>query len=244
LNVRSIDFSPDGKTVAFGRLGEYSRQGTVPGAILLVDAQRGEAKGQLTRKRGYHMYSPMRIRFSPDGSALAAVAGSGEVDLWNVDRSTVARTLTDDEQGDVRDLAFSPDGKTLATLSQDGKYIRLWDAERGSKQQQISTDGRLTRLAYSPDGKSLATASYVRDAGLMVWDLRTGKPRAQLFTSQREGNRLRVLLARWTDPAGPATRSRSDCLTTPQLAAHNAIRSRLKSLSGMNLRWVAIGLTA
>ena len=69
-------------------------------------------------------------------------------------------------------LAFSPDGRLLATASRD-QTARLWDAAAGSTVRILTghTDG-VTRVAFSPDGGVLATAS--GDRTVRLWDAAAG----------------------------------------------------------------------
>lgn len=73
----------------------------------------------------------------------------------------------------VTSVAFSPDGKTLASGSRD-KTIEVWDLKQGRRWYTLTGhEEAVETLAYSPDGKVLASGS--RDNTIEIWDLDKGK---------------------------------------------------------------------
>ena len=149
--------SPDGKTLA---AGGHDR------SVLLRDIET-EA---LTATLKGHTDDVLSLAFSPDGSLLASGGNDNAALLWEVDTGerleafagsnpspkTVAWGVNKDA---VISLAFSPDGKTLATGS-DGNAARLWNVERGELLREIE-EMTLTvyDFAFSPDGKTLAAGT-------------------------------------------------------------------------------------
>ena len=71
--------------------------------------------------------------------------------------------------GPVNCVAFSADGKRLASASKD-QTVKVWDATNGQETLTLKGHtGPVTSVAFSPDGKRLASAS--NDQTVRVWDV-------------------------------------------------------------------------
>ena len=78
----------------------------------------------------------------------------------------------------VNSVAFSPDGKTLASASRDGT-IKVWNLQSQKSIATLADHSQwVNSVAFSPDGKTLASASY--DNTIKVWNLQSQKPIATL----------------------------------------------------------------
>jgi WD40 repeat protein len=86
--------------------------------------------------------------------------------------------------GPVAAVAFSPDGKTLATASWD-HTVRLWDVRTGKEARRlIGHKDAVFALALAPDGKTLVSAG--KDKTARVWDVASGKELRQVGSHQEE----------------------------------------------------------
>ncbi|MCX6026385.1 MAG: WD40 repeat domain-containing protein [Chloroflexi bacterium] len=120
-----------------------------------------------------------RVTFSPDGRLLATASGGNSlssdyaVRLWNPADGTLVFTL-EGHAGIVWDVAFAPDGRWLASVSDD-KTLRVWDTRAGVLAQVAHLPGPANSVVFSRDGTRLVVGVALGKDGLLYnYDLASG----------------------------------------------------------------------
>jgi WD40 repeat protein len=182
VDVESLCFSPDGKLLACAKTN---------GALLLWDVAAGKELPPLPSPDS----RVARIAFSPDCTLLATAGQSNNgavVRLWKVATGQLLFTSHAPAGGMAWDVAFSPDGKTLAAGLHSGE-VCLLDVASGWQVATLADHrGPVRWLGFHPEGRSLAVAGTWAGNTVVVWDLATRKQLCQL-----PGHESEVLTGAW-----------------------------------------------
>ena len=122
------------------------------------------------------------IGFSPDGKILASHGGYRGLTLWDSATGRELSTFSSsamDFASPCKGFAFSPDGKTIATIEKD--RVHLWEIATGKRQRTLDGyKGNLSAVLFTPDGKTLLTLTPI---GLVSRDLRDNGPLSVVLES-------------------------------------------------------------
>lgn len=195
--VRSISFSPDGKTIASvdddNVIKLWQQDGTLIKTIkghsrLIIDVSfsrddkmfatasfDGTIKlwnldGTLHKTLLGHSEGVSRVIFSKDQQTLVSASDDASIKFWSLDGRLLKTTQSG--QLNVLDISFSPDNKTLASSGADGT-VKLWDSANGRLIKTFHTEQcnekrcHIWGISFSEDGKFLATGS--DNSSIKLW---------------------------------------------------------------------------
>ncbi|MFI5956291.1 WD40 repeat domain-containing serine/threonine protein kinase [Cryptosporangium sp. NPDC051539] len=153
-----------------------------------------QTEGPVESSPGPDTYGVYDLAFSPDGSMLAAAAGSGNVRLVNANRpADPIRQLSVSPGKPVYSLSFGSDGRLVT--GDGGRTVQIWDAVSGKRVgAPVGGFGDSVRsVAFSPDGKLFAATDekqvQLRDAGTRGL-IRAGLPDVNTVTFSPDGKVL------------------------------------------------------
>jgi WD40 repeat protein len=183
--VQTVAFSPGRDryllATAYGYRGELWETDQTPGRKLFW------RRARTLNSSGGAAALAFRL---PEGRSLA-LAAANTVTLWDVQTGKEIRSFPHDDE--VSALAWSPDGKSLATVTKTGRAC-LWEPESGKRLADIAPRQDVLGVAFSPDGKYLATAegklaegpgpaSGPREVAVELWELLPNENKPVLRTS-------------------------------------------------------------
>jgi WD40 repeat protein len=187
-DVLGVSISADGAILAAPGPEDWTGSYLDPneGGVNLWEVASGEALHTIALgvPAGDVAFSPAD---SPAGSMLAFVhERGGTAEVWDVARrSRIAKLPVDSDSRFYYAIAFSPDGRTLATGGLEDPIVRVWDVRTGKLIRELDQGNAGAKtLDFSPDGRILAVSGYAPVASL--WDLATG---ARIGPTLRAGSR-------------------------------------------------------
>jgi WD40 repeat protein/serine/threonine protein kinase len=152
---RGAAISPDSRLLAVGAR---------TGAVRWLNAETGEL---LAESRVAHRHPVVGMAFSEDRSRAASVAEDGTLAIWDSSSFQLIDVFKGHMLG-AHGVAFSPDGRRLATGGGGRQAVKLWDVSTHRELMTMPGQGSLfSFVAFSPDGTWLVACN--REGRLHLW---------------------------------------------------------------------------
>jgi WD40 repeat protein len=167
--LKSVAWSPDGKTIVTGSFSFYGKWPEVA-----HEARRwNAASGRFLAPALKHGGDVWAVSFTRDGKTILTGSGDKTARLWDAGTGQpIGKPML--HPAEVWAAIFSPDEKFILTAGRD-RLVRVWDAaERRPTGKALAHPAEVRTLAISPDGKLVLTGS--RDGFSRLWNLTTRSP--------------------------------------------------------------------
>lgn len=158
--ISGLAFAPDGKLLA-----------SSGGRLEIWDMTTGKLRTSLKTPPG--SYS---VAFSPDGKHIASGHGS-KIRLWDVTTAKEMWSFDAPKYFRPDKLAFSPDGRILASCAKDN-FALILDTATGKETARLEGPAVTLALAFSPDGRTLACLGMLDS--IWLWEMATLKERCRM----------------------------------------------------------------
>jgi WD40 repeat protein/uncharacterized caspase-like protein len=169
-SIAAVAFSPDGRLLATGGL-ERTGGGFDMSAVM---SQMGAAGRNPKTK-----VDPAAMQQQVLQQMQQSMKTTGMLKLYDAQTGREVRAFTG-HTGEVQAVAFSPDGRLLASAAADNA-IKLWDAQTGRELFTLKGHtAQINSLAFSPDTRLLASAG--NDGSTLLWDTSDGRQLATLVS--------------------------------------------------------------
>jgi WD40 repeat protein len=188
------------------------------------------------------------ISASDDGKMVVSAYRDGTLTSWDATRGVAVRRVRLDCSGQISEVAFAPNGKTIVASDTGNGTLGLWDLTNGRNIHRVAVDkgGIIRSLAFASEGDVIATGS--DDGTVTLWETNTFRLLRRLRVSQgsiqcvafsADGKMICVggvdaILRIWTLETGELQR-----LTDHADPEEHVIRSVAFSPDGKRVAWAA-----